>query len=60
MPSLNIRTWLAIIGMTADRCPVSLQLTLHKDLEQHVDAPQKSGWVESNVPLTGSPSLVVL
>jgi hypothetical protein len=33
MPSLNTRAPLAIIGMTANWCPVSLQKTLHKDLE---------------------------
>jgi hypothetical protein len=37
MPSLNTRTCLAIIGTTADWCPVSLWKTLHKDLEHHVD-----------------------
>jgi hypothetical protein len=37
MPSLNTRTCLAIIGMTANWCPVSLRKTLHKDLEHHVE-----------------------
>jgi hypothetical protein len=46
MPSLNTRTRLAIIGMTADWCPVSLQKTLHKDLEHHVETLQMSaGWM---------------
>ena len=33
MPSLNTRTRLVIIGTTADWCPVSLPITLLKDLE---------------------------
>jgi hypothetical protein len=47
MPSLNTRTCLAIIGMTADWCPVSLRKTLHKDLERHVVNLQMSGRVDS-------------
>ncbi len=42
MPSLNTRTCLAIIGTTADWCPVSLQKTLHKDFERHVEILQTS------------------
>jgi hypothetical protein len=37
MPNLNTRTRLAIIGTTANWCPVSLRKTLHKDLEHHVE-----------------------
>ncbi len=47
MPSLNTRTRLAIIGMTADWCPVSLWMMLHKDLEHHVEKLQMSGWVDA-------------
>ncbi len=47
MPSLNTRTRLAINGMTADWCPVSLQKTLHKDLERHLEALQTSGRVDT-------------
>ncbi len=47
MPSLNIRTCLAIIGKTVDWCPISLQKTLHKDLEHHVENLQTSGWVDT-------------
>ncbi len=45
MPSLNTRTHLAIIGTTANWCPVSLWKTLHKDLEHHVENLQMSGQV---------------
>jgi hypothetical protein len=47
MPSFNTRTHLAIIGMTADWCPVSLQKTLHKDLECHVENLQASSRVDT-------------
>ncbi len=47
MPSLNTRTCLAIIGTTADWCPVSLRKTLHKDLERHVENLQTSGRVDT-------------
>ena len=47
MPSLNTRTRLAIIGTSANWCPVSLQKTLHKDLERHVKNLQTSWWVDS-------------
>jgi hypothetical protein len=40
MPSLNTMTHLAIIGTTADWCPVSLWKTLHKDFELHVENKQ--------------------
>jgi hypothetical protein len=38
MPSLNTWTCLAIIGTTADWCPVSLRKILHKDLDCHVES----------------------
>jgi hypothetical protein len=48
MPSLNTRTRLAIIGMTADHwCPVSLWKTLHKDLDHHMENLQTNGWVDT-------------
>jgi hypothetical protein len=47
MPSLNTRTCLAIIGTTADWCPISLQKTLHKDLELHLENLQMSGQVDA-------------
>ena len=47
MPSLNTRTCLAIIVMTADWCLVSLQKTLHKDLERQVENLQMSGRVDT-------------
>jgi hypothetical protein len=47
MPSLNTRTCLAIIGMTANWCLVSLRKTLHKDLERHVENLQTSSWVDT-------------
>ena len=47
MPSLDTRTRLAILGMTANWCPVSLRKTLHKDLEHHVENLQTSGWVDA-------------
>ena len=40
-------TCLAIIGMTADWCPVSLRKTLHKDLERHMENLQTSGRVDT-------------
>jgi hypothetical protein len=45
--SLNIRTCLDIIGTTANWCPASLWITLHKDFEQHVEGLQKSGQVDA-------------
>ncbi len=59
MPSLNTRTWLSITGTTADWCPVSCWLTLHKDLEQHVEALQKSWWVESKYCWLGVPAFLL-
>jgi hypothetical protein len=47
IPSLNTRTCLAIIGTTADCCPVSLQKTIHKDLEHQMNNLQTSGWVDT-------------
>jgi hypothetical protein len=47
MPSLNTRTRLAIIGTTADWCPVSLWKTLHKDLEHHVENLQTSDLMDA-------------
>jgi hypothetical protein len=47
MPSLNTRTCLAIIGMTANWFPVSIRKTLHKDLERHVEKLQTSGRVDA-------------
>ncbi len=47
MPSLNTRTRLAIIGMTANWFPVSLWKTLHKDLEHHVENLQMTGRVDT-------------
>jgi hypothetical protein len=55
MPSLNTRTCLAIIGMTANWCPVSLQKTLHKDLERHAENLQTSGRVDTKFCLHGVP-----
>jgi hypothetical protein len=49
MPSLNTRTCLAIIGMTANWCPVSLQKNLHKDLEHHVKKLQTSRQVDAKL-----------
>jgi hypothetical protein len=48
MPGLNTRTCLAIIGTTANWCPVSLRKTLHKDLEHEVDNLQTSSQVDTN------------
>ncbi len=45
-PSLNTRTRLAIIGTTANWCPVSLRKTLYKDLVCHVENLQTSSWVD--------------
>jgi hypothetical protein len=56
MPSLNTRTCLAIIGMTANWSPVSLRKTLHKDLELHVANLQTSGWVDTKFCHRGVPA----
>ncbi len=45
MLSLNTRARLAIIGATANWCPVSLQITL--DLEHHVEKLQMSRQVDA-------------
>ncbi len=45
MPRLHTRTCLAIIGTTANWCLVSLQKTLHKDLEHHMGNLQMSSRV---------------
>ncbi len=47
MPSFNTRTRLAIIGTTANWCPVSLRKTLHKDLERHVENLQTSNRMDT-------------
>ncbi len=47
MPSLNTRTCLAIVGATANLCPVSLRIMLHKDLEHPVEKLQMSSRVNS-------------
>ncbi len=56
MPSLNTRTHLAIIGTTANWCPVSLQKTLHKDLERHMDKLQTNGRVDTKFFHHGVPA----
>jgi hypothetical protein len=47
IPSLNTRTRLAIIGTTANWCLVSLQKTLDKDLEHHMENLQTSNRVDT-------------
>jgi hypothetical protein len=59
MPSLNTKTRLAIIGLTADWCPVSLQTTLHKDLEHHVENLQRSSQVDTKFCHHGGPAFLV-
>jgi hypothetical protein len=59
MPSLNTRTCLAIIGTTADWCPVSLQKTLHKDLEHHEENLQMSGRVDAIFCHHGVPAFLL-
>ncbi len=59
MPSLNTRTRLAIIGTTANWCPISLRKTLHKDLEHHVENLQMSGWVDTKFCQHGVPTLLL-
>jgi hypothetical protein len=58
MPSLNTRTHLAIIGTTADWCPVSLWKTLNKDLEHHVENPYTSGRVGAKFCHHGVPAFL--
>jgi hypothetical protein len=59
MSSLNTRTHLAIIGTTANWCPVSLRKTLHKDLELHLENLQTSGWVDTKFCHHGVPALLL-
>ncbi len=59
MPSLNTRTCLAIIGMTANWCPVSLRKTLHKDLECHVENLQTSSQVDTKFCHHGVPAFLL-
>ncbi len=59
MLGLNTRTRLAIIGTTADWCPVSLWKTLHKDLERHVENQQTSGRVDTKFCHHGVPALLL-
>ncbi len=59
MPSLNARTHLAIIGTTANWCPVSLLKTLHKDLERHVDNLQTSSQMDIKFCHHRVPSLLL-
>jgi hypothetical protein len=59
MPSLNTRTHLAIIGTTANWCPVSLRKTLQKDLEHHVESLQTSSWVDAKTCHYGIPAFLL-
>jgi hypothetical protein len=59
MPSLNTRSHLAIIGTTANWCPVSLQKTLHKDLERHVENLQTSNRVDTKFCHHGVPAFLL-
>ena len=59
IPSLNMKTRRAIIGTTADWCPVSLRITLLKDLEQHVEILQKSARVERRFQGLGVPAFLL-
>jgi hypothetical protein len=59
MPSLNTRTCLAIIGMTANWCPVSLRKTLHKDLGHHVENLQTRGRVDTKFCHHGVPAFLL-
>jgi hypothetical protein len=59
MPSLNTRTRLAIIGTTANWCPVSLRKTLHKDLECHVENLQTSSRVDARICHHGVPAFLL-
>jgi hypothetical protein len=59
MPSLNIRTHLAIIGTTANWCLVSLQKTLHKKLEHHIENLQTSGRVDAKFCHHGVPAFLL-
>jgi hypothetical protein len=59
MPSLNTRARLAIIGTTANWCPVSLQKTLHKDLECHLEKLQMSRLVDAKFCHHGIPTFLL-
>jgi hypothetical protein len=59
MLTLNTRTRLAIIGTTANWCPVSLRKTLHKDLEHHVEKLQMSRWVDAKFCHHGVPTFLL-
>ncbi len=59
MPSLNTRTRLAIIGTTANWCPVSLRKTLHKDLERHVENLQTSSRMDAKFCHHGIPAFLL-
>jgi hypothetical protein len=59
MPSLKTRTRLAIIGRTANWCPASLQKTLHKDLERHMENLQMSSWVDTKFCHHGVPAFLL-
>jgi hypothetical protein len=59
IPRLNTRTCLAIIGTTANWCPVSPQKTLHKDLECHVENLQTSSRVDAKFCHHGVPSFLL-
>jgi hypothetical protein len=59
MPCLNTRTCLAIIGMTANWCPVFLRKTLHKDLECHIENLQTSGRVDAKFCHHGVPAFLL-
>jgi hypothetical protein len=59
MPSINTRTCLAIIRMTANWCPVSLRKTLHKDFERHVKNLQTSGRVDTKFCHHGVPAFLL-
>jgi hypothetical protein len=56
MLSLNTRTCLAIIGTTANWCPVSLWKTLDKDFEHHMENLQTSGQVDTKFCHHGVPT----
>jgi hypothetical protein len=59
MPHLNTRTRLAIIGTTANWCPVFLRKTLHKDLEHHVENLQTSGRGDAKFFYHGIPAFLL-
>jgi hypothetical protein len=59
MPSLNTRTHLAIIGTTANWCLVSLQKTLHKDLEHLMENLQTSDQGDTKFCHHGVPAFLL-